>query len=169
MSLPMVMLGGVPIELHAGAPSQQYSSLGGQALIRLSAGQGVPMTHWQKTAISISGTGWMPPGLDGLDYRQPLELRCTKPMSMAGTELEFRLNGVPRPDVAPWAQALVLGQWQTAAVEMNADVAQVSPVPGATLYRVCWMPIFTVTATSRRGDLDASAAIHGWQIDCEEL
>lgn len=169
MSLPMVMLGGVPIDLHAGAPAQQYSSLGGPAIVRLSAGKGIPMTHWQKTAISVSGSGWMPPGLDGLDYTQPLELRCTKPLSVAGVQLEFLLPGTPRPDVAPWAQSLVGGIWRGSELVLDGGVARIESVPGAALYRVCWMPVFIVTVTTRRGDLDATTATHGWQIDCEEL
>lgn len=148
---------------------QQYSPLGGPEVVRLSGGAGVQMMHWQKFAISVSGSGWMPPGLDGLDYSQRLELRCTKPLSMVGTHLEFLLTGTPRPDVSPWAQALVSGSWVDAGLQRAGDLLTVQGVPGASLYRVCWMPVFTVSAKRPRGDLDASAATHGWQIDCEEL
>lgn len=169
MSLPMIMLGGVPIALHAGAPSEQISPLGGPEIIRLRGGAGVPMTHWQKSAISISGSGWMPPGLHGLDYTQPLELRCTKPLSIVGAHRGFTLSGSIRPDVAPWAQALIGDDWVNAALEVSGQSAQVAEMVGASLYRVCWMPLFIVAAKRPQEDLDAGAATHGWRLDCEEL
>ena len=48
MSLPLVTLGGVPIVLHAGAPDQSDTPLLGEAVVRLSGGEGVKMTHWGK-------------------------------------------------------------------------------------------------------------------------
>lgn len=169
MSLPMVMLGGVPIVPHAGSVSQSITPLGGPEIVRLSGGVGVPMTHWERSAIALSGSGWMPPGLDGLDYTQPLELRCTKQLSIVSTSTSFVINGTPRPDFAPWALALVGRDWVEAEVALSGANAEVTPVTGATAYQVCWMPMFTVSAKRPQGDMDPSAATHGWQINCEEL
>ncbi|MDF3932152.1 hypothetical protein [Pseudomonas citronellolis] len=171
MSLPMVMLGGVPIVPHAGTVSQSITPLGGPEIIRLSGGVGVPMTHWQRAAIALSGSGYMPPGLDGLDYTQPLELRCTKHLSIVSTGTSFVLAGAPRPDFAPWAFALVGGQWVEADLALAGVNAEVAPVSGATAYQVCWMPVFMVSAKRPQGDMDPSnnATPHGWQIACEEL
>lgn len=169
MSLPMVMLGGVPILLDAGAVSQSITPLGGPEIVRLSSGAGVPMTHWQRSAIALSASGWMPPGLDGLDYSQPLELRCTKHLSIISTSTSFTLRGTVRPDFAPWALALVGKDWvETPVVFAGAD-ATVTPVAGASAYQLCWMPMFMVSAKRPQGDMDPSTNAHGWQITCEEL
>ncbi|WP_430292968.1 hypothetical protein [Pseudomonas sp. B1-22] len=169
MSLPMVMLGGVPLLLAAGSVSQSITPLGGPEIIRLSGGVGVPMTHWQRSAISLSASGWMPPGLDGLDYTQPLELRCTKHLSIVSTSTSFVITGTPRPDFAPWALALVGKEWVETPVVLTGSDAEVTPVPGASAYQVCWMPVFIVSAKRPQGDMDPSSNAHGWQINCEEL
>lgn len=171
MSLPMVMLGGVSIVPHAGTVSQSITPLGGPEIVRLSSGAGVPMTHWQKSAIALSGSGFMPPGLDGIDYTQALELRCTKHLSIVSTGTSFVLAGTPRPDFSPWALALVGQQWvETDLVLDGADV-MVIPIPGASAYQVCWMPMFIVSAKRPQGDMDPANNVtpHGWQITCEEL
>lgn len=169
MSLPMVMLGGVPIVLHAGAVSQSITPLGGPEVVRLSGGVGVPMTHWQRSAISLSGSGYMPPGLDGIDYTQPLELRCTKHLSIVSAGRNFVLQGTPRPDFPPWALALVGKEWVETTLVLSGAGVEVTEVLGASFYQVCWMPVFIVSAKRPQGDMDAAANVHGWQINCEEL
>lgn len=169
MTHPRVTLGGVPLVLHAGAPTQSYEPLGGSAVVRLSGGAAVKMRHWRKTAIAISGTGWMNPGLDGLDYDGPLELRCTHPQSVTSTGTTIALTGTPRPDVAPWAHALVGDQWLRTPCSVAAGVATVTPVAGAELYQVCWMPVFTVFCEPPPTGLDAGAAAFSWSITAEEV
>lgn len=73
MIIPNVMLGGIPIVIHGGAPQCQYQAVdGGVERLRLSGGAAVQMTHWRKTAITISGSGWIGTGMLGLDFDSPL-------------------------------------------------------------------------------------------------
>lgn len=167
--MPDVIFGGLPIVLHAGAPSQSDSPLLGEAVVRLGLGAGVKMTHWGKAAGSISGSGWMPPGLDGLDYSQPLELRLTSQECMTAAGLVYELTSTPRDDVAPWAQALVDGEWESAECEFSDGIVTVTAVAGATLYTVQWMPIYTVFASKPPKSLDPATAAFGWQIDWQEV
>ena len=164
------MLGGVEIVPHAGSLSQQLSPLGGPEIVRLSGGAGVPMTHWSRWSISIGASGFMPPGLAGLDYtHQPLELRCTKHLSTSGTSLVYTIDGTPRDDFAPWAEALVGRQWVPTDMSLSGRTATVVPVDGATQYRVCWMPAFIVSGKRPRESLDDGSNSHSWQFDCEEV
>lgn len=167
MLIPPIMLGGVPIVLHAGAPDSSEESIGGSAVLRLSLGAGVKMQHYEKQAGSISGTGWMPPGLDGLDYSQPLELRTTQVSNIVGPGLVYALHGTPRPDMAPWGQALVGDQWRRTACAYDAETntATLTAVPGASLYQVAWMPVYSVFC-NRPPRSQGSA--HGWSIAWEE-
>lgn len=168
MPQPQIMLSGIPLELHSGAPVLSEEPIGGESAVRLSGGALVSMTHWERMSGSISGSGWMPPGLHGLDYSQPLELRSTKVQSIAGAGLVYTLRGTPRPDVAPWAQALVSGQWVDTSCSVTDGVATVTAVAGATLYRVCWMPIYSVKAKRPSETQDSGTASHSWSITWEE-
>lgn len=181
MSNPQIMLGGIPIVLHAGAPELSEEAIGGSTLLRLSNGTGIPTTHWEKMAGSISGQGWMPPGLDGLDYSQPLELRTTQVNTMQGTGLVYTLTGTPRPDVQPWAFALVGNDWRPTPCGTVDDVvivdgedtaiyvATVTAVAGATAYQVWWMPVYTVKAQRPPKQQSSASATHSWVIAWEEI
>ena len=165
MAYPRIKLGGVEIVLHAGAPEESAEPIGGEVLLRLSLGAGVKMQHWTKASGTISSQGWMPPGLDGLDYSQPLELRSTQVENIVGTGLVHTLTSTPRPDYAPWGQAMLNGHWVRTTCTVLDGVATVGPVAGATLYQVCWMPVYSVFA---RKPSKAQSSIHGWSIAWEE-
>lgn len=164
-----VTLGGLPIVLHAGAPAQSDEPLLGEAVVRMSEGAGVKMSHWHKAAGSVSLAGWMPPGLDGLDYSQPLVLCLTAQECIVGAGLVFTLTSTPRPDVAPWAQALVDGEWQRTPCATLERVATVTAVVGAELYMVQWMPMYSVFASKPPKSTDPSTGSFGSQIDWQEV
>ena len=169
MTRPHVTLGGLPIVLHAGAPAQAYSQETGWTDVRLSGGSLVRMAHWSKETIAVSGAGWMGLGFDALDYTQPLELRCTQPKNITGDGLTYTLNSTPRPDVQPWAHALVGSHWVKASVSMSGKTATIDAVDGASAYRVSWMPVFNVLATPPAEALDLSAASFNWQFTAREI
>lgn len=163
-----IMLGGVPIVLHAGAPELSEEEIGGSSLLRMSDGAAVNMQHWSRMAGTISGQGWMPPGLDGLDYSQPLELRSTQVNSIVGAGLVHALTSTPRPDVAPWAFALVGDEWVRTSCSVAAGVVTITAVAGATQYQACWMPVYSVFAKRPPKSQSSSTAAHGWSISWEE-
>ena len=169
MTRPHVTLGGLPIILHAGAAMQSYSQETGWTDVRLSQGSLVRMAHWSKETITVSGAGWMGLGFDALDYTQPLELRCTQPKTITGSDLTYTLNSTPRPDVQPWAHALVGQQWVRAQVSVSDKVASVTAVSGSSAYRVSWMPVFNVLTTPPAEALDAGAASFTWQFTAKEI
>lgn len=169
MSQPKIILGGIPLVLHAGVPDLSEEPIGGETLLRMSDGTGVPMTHWQKMAGSISGQGWMPPGLDGLDFSQPLELRSTQVNSMQGAGLVYTLPSTPRPDVSPWAFALIGDDWRPTTCSTVAGVATVTAVAGAEAYQVWWMPVYSVKAQRPPKQQSSGSATHSWSIPWEEI
>lgn len=149
MDIPNLMLGGVPLQLHAGAPAQTYSTVGGWTDVQLSGGALYRMTHFKKQQIGISGTGWLGPGFAGLDFSAPLELRCTHPRAIGGSGplmRSFVLDSDPRPDVPPWGLAFFASrdEWVECPVQASGRNVTCEPVPGADLYRVCWMPVYQV-------------------------
>ena len=168
MSKPRIMLAGVEIVLHSGAPVETLEPIGGSSVLRMSDGAGVKQQHWKRMAGTISGEGWMPPGLDGLDYSVPLELRSTKVQSISGPGLVHLLPGTPRPDYPAYGLALVGREWVGTACEVVDGVATLSAVPGATLYRVCWLPVFSVFVDRPSESQSGAAASHSWSLSWEE-
>lgn len=168
MSVPL-MLGGVPIGLHSGAPAITDGKLGGgTGRFRLSGGTAVKMERWSRRAGTISGQGWMPPALDGLDFTGPLELRSTKVRSVSGAGLVYTLPCTPRPDAAPWAFALVGRQWVPAPCSTVGRVTTVTPVAGALRYQVWCMPIYSVMVEPPEESQDNGTATHSWTLNWEE-
>lgn len=167
MSVPL-MVGGVPILLQAGAPELTEEVIGGDSLDRMSDGAAVKQTHWAKVAGSISAQGWIPPGLDGLDYSLPLELRSTQISTMQGASLVFELTSTPRPDLAPWAWALVGSELVPAECVTVDGVTTVTAVPGASGYQVWWMPVYSVFARKPAKSQSSSSATQSWSMPFEE-
>jgi hypothetical protein len=169
MAKPQVMLEGLPIVLQAGTVTQRYvRGAEGRSLIRLSQGALVSMLHWSKTTITLSGTGWMGPGFDGLDFNSPLELRCTKPQAISSKTTTVSLISTPRPDVDPWAMAYVDGIWLPCRVTVQDLVATFDEVPNADLYRVSWMPVFTVFTDPTDESMDPNNATFTWTMTAQE-
>ncbi|EMO0334717.1 hypothetical protein [Pseudomonas aeruginosa] len=173
MIIPNVMLGGIPIVIHGGAPQCQYQAVdGGVERLRLSGGAAVQMTHWRKTAITISGSGWIGTGMLGLDFDSPLELRCNASLGVSGrtaADRVFTIPGEVRPDAGPWGLALVGREWVRTDVSSAGQVVTVSEIPGAQLYRVEWWPLFHVFASIPPEALDSSNNSRTWQIVAEEI
>lgn len=164
-----VMLGGVPIRLHSGAPQCEYSPIGGVSTRRRSAGALVKMRNWRKTAITIRGSGWIGPGFAGINWDAPLELRAAQPLSLYTATLTGTIPGSFRPDVAPWALAYVAGGWVPAAVAVAGNAFTITAEAGATEYHVRWMPMFTVMCEPPPEAMDSANATYDWSITAEEI
>ena len=161
-----IMLGGVPIVTHAGAPDQSVAPIGGSAVLRMSGGAGIKQQHWATASGSVSGNGMMPPGLDGLNYSVPLELRLTEVENMVGPGPEFLLTSTPREDKAPWAFYQLEDQlWHRCACSFADGVVTVPPVAGAIRYQVAWMPVYSVFTDKPPKTQNTS---HGWSFSWEE-
>ncbi len=146
MRAPLI-LGGIQVPLTSGAPDVSYAPAGGRTDVVLSNGRPIPMRHWRKELITISGAGWMATGLDALDWDAEHVLMCPKPKRVASSGTSLLLTADPRPDVPVEAQALVNGAWISAAVEVTGRQVSVAPVAGASQYSVVWYPQFTVLCT----------------------
>lgn len=174
MSRPAVMLAGIPIASASGRADTGYSTEGGWTDVRLSGGKLYRMTHWSKESIRLSGSGWMGPGFDGVDFSQPQELWLADPKSMAGrtaADRVFTLTSDVRPDFPPIGLALVGRDWERTGVSLAGRVATLDPLPGATAYRVHWLPRYLVfcsppeeaiTGTAGGGQFD-------WQFTAREV
>lgn len=168
-----LVLGGIAIIQHTGVGPlrQRYEPIGGSTTLRLNLGTGIKMTNWAKSATTASGTGPLDPALDGLDYSGPLELLCVQPRAMIGTGRVFALPPVAqrRQDVTPWGWAYALGRWVDTTVDLQGDSATLGDVPGATSYRVTWLPRMVVFAQPLSKEFDENTGLYDWSLSAEEI
>ncbi|MDU4253925.1 hypothetical protein [Pseudomonas sp.] len=168
-----LVLGGISIIQHTGVGPmrQRYEPIGGSTTLRLNQGTGIKMTNWARSSTTASGTGVLDPGLDGLDYSEPLELLCVQPRAMIGTGRVFALPPAAqrRPDVLPWGWAYAEGRWHDTTVVLQGDSATLGEVPGATAYRVTWLPRMVVFAQPLSKEFDESTGLYDWSLSAEEV
>ena len=161
-----LMLGGIAIQPHAGAPEISEYPIGGESSLRLSGGALVSMRHWEKMAGSISATGLVPPALAGLDFSQPLELRSIKAHNLQSTSTSFVLPFAPRPDKAPWAFAVMPDRrFVPVSCTVTGRSGTVTALAGAAYYQLWFMPVYTVKCSRPS---ESQGSVHGWQLDWEE-
>nr|WP_181854204.1 hypothetical protein [Pseudomonas aeruginosa] len=129
------------------------------------------MTHWRKTAITISGSGWI--GTGCLDSTSTTRWSCDAmrrlafPAALPSTEYHNPWRGSPRCQSV--GLALVGREWVRTDVSSVGQVVTVSEIPGAQLYRVEWWPLFHVFASIPPEALDSSNNSRTWQIVAEEI
>lgn len=166
--MKLLKLNGIELPIHVGVASQRYEPIGGSVKLRMHSGKGVKQTHFSKLAITISGSGWMPVGLAGLDVGVPVDLWCFQPRSILTTALVVTIPGAIRPDDAPWVLAYVAGEWVPVVSSTASGVVTITQHPDAIQYAVYWLPRLTVLLDAIPEDLDTTAASYSWQITGEE-
>lgn len=83
MNAPKLIIAGVEIALQTFPTAQAYSRVdGGSATLRMLDGAGLKQTQWAKLATSISGDGWAPAALAGVDWSQAVEISCIAPRAI---------------------------------------------------------------------------------------
>jgi hypothetical protein len=83
-----LIIGGIALpDLAQFNMRNQRSPLGsGSSVLRFSDGTSIKQTAWQKRTVDISADGWIPAGLDAIDWTQPVTI-----------------SGGGRPDITIWS------------------------------------------------------------------
>lgn len=166
-------LGTVTVPVLAAGPriEQNYTPLGGRALLRTLDGTGIRQSNWRKTRIVTSGTGWIPAGLQELDYDQQMILRCSAVRQQQSVGNVFTLPTTRRSDsdFEPFGAALLNGDWVETNAPLVGDIATLDLIEGATEYRVLWFPEFTVHADPPDEETNLSNATFTWTLTAEEV
>ena len=165
-------LGGVRVPIHAALDFRQsYESIGGYSTRRMTDGTLVKQGQWLKLKTTIQANGWIPAGLDGLDYSQSLVMQCVSPKSIVSASNVMTLPAARRADSGydPAGWALVAGEWVSTPVNLVVNTATLTIVSGATQYRVMFYPEISVLADPPRQAGDMSGAQYSWQLTAEEV
>lgn len=165
-------LGGVVVPMTAALDLQQQITVtGGASTRRMMNGAALKQTQWQKLAVTLSGNGWCPLGLDALDYTGPLTLKCGLPRAIRSQSTSIALPVARRTDTGyePFARAhLADGREVETAVSIATHVATVTAVAGAVSYAVWYFPQITVIASPPDESFDQGGAECSWSITAEE-
>lgn len=166
-----LIVGGITVNLYARLDwTQTYQTLGGRQTRRLMNGTAIRQTHWSKLKTTISAQGVIPPGLDSLDYGQPMTLACAAPRSAAKATRVFTLPVARRSDTGytPRAWAYVYDEWIETALTIVDNTATATAVTNASQYRVIWTPSFTAFLDPPELETDIMADDHRWTLTAEE-
>ena len=166
------ILGGVTVAFDAAHQiNQDYEPLAGAAVLRLSSGAAVKQTAWDgKLRTTLSGSGRLPPGLDGLDYSASLSLSCMAPRSLwAAATTGLSLPASRRTDWAPHGYAIVNGRQMPTAISIVVNAVTFTAVAGASGYVCAYYPTLTVFASAPRLRFDGRGPVSGWEIIAEEI
>lgn len=128
--------------------TQRYEPMGGETILRAGTGRGILQRTWRKTRIVTSGGGWVPSGLQSLDFDAQHAVACIVPETIPAVfaTRQATLPTTRRADAGhlPYGLAeLTGGQTVAAGVTLAGHVATVDAVAGAVKYQVGYYPLLT--------------------------
>lgn len=165
-------LGGCSIAICAGIEfSQSYESINGTMLFRTQSGKAVKQTHFIKLKTVLQGKGWMPTGLDSLDYSNPLLLKCAVPLSLGSKSNKILLPVNRRNDVgyATKGYGLVDGNLIESKLIIEDDFAILARLNHAASYQIQYYPELLVYAEPPQVHGNITSAEFSWSLTCEEV
>lgn len=171
MIAPLLKIAGVEVALHTFPTSQTYGVLEGATLHRMLNGAGAKQTHWRKLATQISGDGWAPVALAGVNWTVPIEIACIQPRSIHSATAVATLPAARRSDLTNnvYARAVVNGELVETPVALAGDVATATAVAGATSYQFWYYPKLNFYSSGPSESLDLSGAAYAWELSAEEV
>lgn len=171
MSNPNLKIAGVEIALQTFPVSQTYKTLGGTTVHRMLSGAAAKQTHWGKLSTSISGDGWAPAALAGVDWSVPVEILCMQPRTLHSATTSATLPAARRSDLAVnvSAVAVVGNQLVATPVTVSTNTATATAVAGATSYQFMYYPKISCYSDGPTDSLDSTRAAYGWSLEAEEI
>lgn len=175
MIAPKLIIAGVEIPLEAFPASQEYARLDeGRAVHTMLNGAALVQTHFDKLVTRISGEGWAPSALDGVNWGAPVEISCIKPRCVSSQTITATLPIGRRGDLSPlppvFVMAVVAGELVPTTVSVVGNLATAAAVTGATSYRFCYYPKLNfVVPQGVSESLNLAGATYSWAIDAREV
>lgn len=143
MSTPTLIIAGMHVPIMARLKVQQtFEPLGGSTRRRMGSGALFSMTAWRRWKTTISGSGWIPAPLLGINFDEPYEIHSVAPLAF--------LLGAPLPP--GWSSRLDYPETQFTG-------------PDDVTVRLIY-PILTVKSDPPRLIPGSSPS---WELVCEEI
>ena len=170
----MTKVGSVEIPVRGALDIETaFEWLGGETILRTVSGAGIKQETWRKLRITISGSGWIPAGLDAIDSSQQQVVACGLPVAInCDSSRQATLPTTRRNDTgyAPWAWALLPdASIQETPVAIVANVATADAVVGAVGYQVLYFPQITAWISRPTSSGDQAQATYRWELIAEQV
>jgi len=151
--------------------TQGYDDFGSSVVHRMMDGSGKKQSNWTKIKTTLSGRGWIPAGLDGVDYSGSVLLKCAaaKMITSASNVIVLTADRRSDTDYEPRGYAIVDGQRVDTTISLPANTATLGVVAGASSYQVEYFPQITVFAKLSSSDATVTEANYSWRIEAEEV
>lgn len=151
---------------------QSYETRGGTTLRRALNGAAIKQNHWQRESTNISSGGWLPPGIEALNYDKPISVHCIAPKTKhSPTNISALAAGSYRTDTnfAPFCHAIMSdGSSVPTASSITADTITATPIAGAVYYAVVYHPIKQYIFDPPQLSFDHAGGTSSWSMKGEE-
>lgn len=156
--------------------TQDYSELLAREFRRTADNSGILRTTGQnKIRTVINSLGWIPSALTTLELRTTHVMKCAMIRSADSDTSTVTVPAGRRSDIEPLGFAVVNDLAVSTPITNIADIlagttddATLTPVAGATAYRVHYWPQITVVVLSNDSDGDESGEFN-WTLEAEEI
>lgn len=164
-------LGGVLVPLTVALNlNQSIARVGGRSSLRFANGTSLRQQAWQKLRVTLSGDGWVPLGLDSLNFEATMQFRAGVPHALRANGNVITLPVARRTDAGylPFARAHTADGDVATPVALDGNVATCTVVSGALSYTVSYYPQLTVWADPPEQQFDRAGASASWELLLEE-
>jgi hypothetical protein len=171
MAVPTLKVAGVEFALQTFPASQEYNPLTGAKVHRMLNGAALKQTHWRKLGTRISGDGWAPAALAGVDWSFPVEIWCIQPRAIHSATVNTTLPAARRSDFADavLCRAVVNGELVETPVSVVTNTATATAVGGATSYQFMYYPKLNFYSDGPTEALSSKDGVYGWSLEAEEV
>lgn len=175
MSFRILKIGNLSIPVRSAIDAEQtYSAIGGETILRTISGAGIRQETWKRIRTTISGGGWVPPGLDAIDTTSPLFIACIATSSSWQDSLPICIRHDSAGSDAghePWAFALMPnGELAASAlVASGANAFTAAAVSRAVGYLVNYYPLLQCWVNRPTQSFAVSGANYSWELIAEEV
>lgn len=167
----MIKIGDVDIIAPAGYNMQiGFPTISPKRILRTKNGTGILTSRWKKKGINISGTGFIPDGLDAIDENVLTDIHLTNFLSVLSSSNVITIPRAFRTDdYAPQGLAVINEETTVESpVTINVQQATVTIVPNATHYKVIYCPIISGYIQLIDRTFDDQNNIWNWVIVAEQ-
>jgi hypothetical protein len=165
-----LIIDGVEITLRSAIELKQtYSPVEPGVVLRKADGSAIKQVpSWSKLKTEISGSGWLPEGLSGVDFSDSVVVDCVGQRSITSDSNAIAISDTVRPDVDPWGIAFVNGHWVDVGSSWAGGTLTIDVISAATLYQARWFPRLTLLCSEPATETDHNNATYGWTLTGEE-
>lgn len=150
--------------------SQRYGWVGGFTNDRMMDGTLDSQETWRKRSTTITGSGWVPAALEGIDWSAPVTVDCVQQVAINSPVATIMLPTARRSDVAPFAFAVSpAGRLVPTDSSLAGDLLTITPVAGAVAYQAVYYPRLVCRSPGHALEQQINEMRHGFELVLEEV